>query len=105
MEPRIQKPLRSVYGKKSNNWDRGALCFVATFLKVDYVDAMISLARVLRRSKQPRQPSSINRLGFSLNSSTTKDGFNGALVNFMREHTVPQNIRAALIRIVQPAKE
>jgi len=71
-------------------------CSVATFLKVDYVDAMISLARVLQRSKQPRQPSSMNRSGFSLKSLTTKDGSNGARANFLCELTAPQNIRAVL---------
>jgi hypothetical protein len=47
---------------------------ILAHLNADHVDAMILLARVLRRSKQPRQPYFNESLGFSLKLLKTKGG-------------------------------
>jgi len=47
---------------------------ILAHLNADHVDALILLARILRRSKQPRQPYFNESHGFSVNLLNTKGG-------------------------------
>ena len=77
---------------------------ILSHMNADHVDSMLLLARVdagIHASEATM--TSVDRLGFSVRLKT-KEGMQGARINFLREVATPQDTRKVLVEMVRAAK-